>query len=228
MKLTADRAFADPEKAARRLLEHAHAFEPIQDGRIYIEKLNGPFLYVDRGSPAEYSAGLKLAIERGWLELHDSGTYVKFTAAGADSVRLMARDGWQRTFRGSDTYRTGGHSHALRDAAAYITGLPKERTDLALWQAAIEALILVARSGSGLANSESDALAIMIPTYKYVSRHTRSGVSTSAIELARRSIEETAAEQGITDPELIRICTSGIEIVVREIVSCGSRTGGHA
>jgi hypothetical protein len=36
---------ADPEKAARRLLEHAHAFEPIQDGRIYIEKLNGPFLF---------------------------------------------------------------------------------------------------------------------------------------------------------------------------------------
>ena len=41
MKLTADRPFADPDKAARRLLEHAHAFEPIQEGRIYIEKLNG-------------------------------------------------------------------------------------------------------------------------------------------------------------------------------------------
>ena len=41
MKLTADRPFADPDKAARRLMEHAHAFEPIQDGRIYIEKLNG-------------------------------------------------------------------------------------------------------------------------------------------------------------------------------------------
>jgi hypothetical protein len=84
LKLTTDRPFADPDKAARRLLEHAHAFEPIQDGRIYIEKLNGPFLYIDKGSPAEYSAGLKLAIERGWLEIHDSGTFVKFTAAGAD------------------------------------------------------------------------------------------------------------------------------------------------
>jgi len=49
-------------------MHHAHAFEPIQDGRIYIEKINGPFLYVDRGTPAEYSAGLKFAIERGWLE----------------------------------------------------------------------------------------------------------------------------------------------------------------
>jgi hypothetical protein len=84
LKLTTDRPFADPDKAARRLLEHAHAFEPIQEGRIYIEKLNGPFLFIDKGSPAEYTAGLDLAIARGWLELHDSGTYVKFTAAGAD------------------------------------------------------------------------------------------------------------------------------------------------
>ena len=70
---------------------HGHiaaAFEPIQDGRIYIEKLNGPFLFGDKGTPAEYSAGLKLAIERGWFEIHDSGTFVKFTAAGAD---LFAR-----------------------------------------------------------------------------------------------------------------------------------------
>jgi hypothetical protein len=43
MKLTTDRPFTDPEKAARRLLEHAHVFEPIQDGRIYIEKINGPY-----------------------------------------------------------------------------------------------------------------------------------------------------------------------------------------
>jgi len=35
----------------------------------------------------------------------------------------------------------------LRDAADYITALPKEQSDLAPWQVAIEALILVARSG---------------------------------------------------------------------------------
>ena len=66
LKLTSDRPFADPKKAARRLLEHAHAFEPIQEGRIYIEKLNGPFLFGDKGTPAEYSAGMKLAVERGF------------------------------------------------------------------------------------------------------------------------------------------------------------------
>jgi len=84
LKLTADRPFATPDKAARRLLEHAHAFDPVQEGRIYIEKINGPFLFGDKGTPAEYSAGLELAVTRGWLELHESGTYVRFTTTGAD------------------------------------------------------------------------------------------------------------------------------------------------
>ena len=39
-------AFADPEKAARRLMEHARAFESMQEGRIYIEDSSTrPFLY---------------------------------------------------------------------------------------------------------------------------------------------------------------------------------------
>jgi hypothetical protein len=41
-------------------------------------------LFELRASPAEYSAGLKLAINRGWLAMHESGTYVKFSQAGAD------------------------------------------------------------------------------------------------------------------------------------------------
>ena len=84
MKLTTDRPYTDPEKAARRLMEHARACEPVQDSRIYIEKLNGPFLFIDKGSPAEYTAGLELAISRGWLKLHESGTFVRLTQTGAD------------------------------------------------------------------------------------------------------------------------------------------------
>jgi hypothetical protein len=76
--------FADPEAAAKKLMEIANAVEPVQDGRIFIELINGPFLYEHRGSPAEYGAGLKLAIDRGWLWKHESGTYVKLTQAGAD------------------------------------------------------------------------------------------------------------------------------------------------
>jgi hypothetical protein len=84
MKTTADRPYADPQKAARRLMEHARAFEPVQDGRVYIEKINAPFLYVDKGTAAEHKAGLDYAIAQGWIELHESGTYVRFTPAGND------------------------------------------------------------------------------------------------------------------------------------------------
>jgi hypothetical protein len=41
-------------------------------------------LFKDKGSPAKYGAGMALAIERGWLTMHESGTYVRFTPAGAD------------------------------------------------------------------------------------------------------------------------------------------------
>jgi hypothetical protein len=74
----------DPEKAARKLIEIANSIEPAQDGRIFIELINWPFLSEHKGSPAEYKAGLDLAIARGWLWLHESGTYVKFTHAGAE------------------------------------------------------------------------------------------------------------------------------------------------
>jgi hypothetical protein len=84
MKYAAARPYADPEKAARKLLELANTVEAVQDGRIHIEKINAPFLFKEGGSPAEYGAGLALAIARGWLWRHESGTYVKFTPAGAE------------------------------------------------------------------------------------------------------------------------------------------------
>ena len=83
MKFAADRPYSDPEKAARKLLEIANTVEVTQDGRIHIEKINGPFLFREKGTPAEYKAGLDLAIERGWLVMHESGTFVRFTQAGA-------------------------------------------------------------------------------------------------------------------------------------------------
>jgi hypothetical protein len=84
MKFATDRPYADPKAAARKLVEIANSVEAVQDGRIHIELLNGPLLFEHKASPAEYTAGLKLAIERGWIEMHESGTYVKFTQAGAE------------------------------------------------------------------------------------------------------------------------------------------------
>ena len=88
MKLTTNRPLADPEKAARRLMQHAHAFD---HGRIYIEKVNDPFLFGDKGTPEEYAAGLDgRSIALGWLELHDSGTFVRFGQAGRTCSRRSA------------------------------------------------------------------------------------------------------------------------------------------
>jgi hypothetical protein len=84
MKYANDRPFADPEAAARKLIEIANTVEAPQDGRIHIEKINGPMLYEFRATPAEYRASLNLAIAKGWLTIHRSGVYVQFTQAGAE------------------------------------------------------------------------------------------------------------------------------------------------
>jgi hypothetical protein len=84
MKYAADRPYADPEAAARKLIEIANSVEAVQDDRIHIELLNGPMLFELKATPAEYSARLKLAIDRGWLKMHESGSCVKFTQAGAE------------------------------------------------------------------------------------------------------------------------------------------------
>jgi hypothetical protein len=56
MKYAADRPLADPDNAARKLVEIANAAEPDRDGRIAIELINQPFLSAG-GSPDEYRAG---------------------------------------------------------------------------------------------------------------------------------------------------------------------------
>jgi hypothetical protein len=45
MKFATDRPYADPETAARKLIEIANSVEAVQDGRIYIELVNAPFLF---------------------------------------------------------------------------------------------------------------------------------------------------------------------------------------
>lgn len=75
-KFTASRPYSDPEAAARRILEIANSIEPAMKGRIYTELVNGPFLFRDGGSVAEYGAGLRVLIERKQLFLHESGTFL--------------------------------------------------------------------------------------------------------------------------------------------------------
>ena len=84
MRFVQESRFADSDVAARKLVEIANGIEAVQDGRIYIELVNSAFL--DAGAtPDQYRAALARAISKGWLWRHESGTYVKFTPAGADT-----------------------------------------------------------------------------------------------------------------------------------------------
>jgi len=89
MKHAEDRPYADPETAARKLVEIAAATPAVQDGRIYIERINSQFVALLKGSKGspEFGAGIAYAKERGWLEVHESGTYVRLTSAPKDLLK---------------------------------------------------------------------------------------------------------------------------------------------
>ncbi|WP_439371556.1 hypothetical protein ACRQ5Q_38955 [Bradyrhizobium sp. PMVTL-01] len=71
------------------MLELAAGIEPVHDGRIHIAKINGPFLSKEgcKAAGAEFGAGIRFAVERGWPELHESGTYVKLLKPGEDLLK---------------------------------------------------------------------------------------------------------------------------------------------
>jgi hypothetical protein len=83
MKFVEPSHFNDPDAAARKLVQIANASAKVQDGRIYIELINSPFLK-EGGTPDQFRSALARAITLGWLWPHESGTYVKFTPAGAE------------------------------------------------------------------------------------------------------------------------------------------------
>ena len=59
----------------------------------------------------------------------------------------MADEGWQRKFKDPIPLPDGRELVTLRGAADYITSLPEKETNLPDWQVAMEALLLVSRSG---------------------------------------------------------------------------------
>lgn len=59
----------------------------------------------------------------------------------------MRRSGWARKFNEPIPLPKGKPLTTLRDAATYITKLPKAEHDAPEWQAAMEALLLVAEHG---------------------------------------------------------------------------------
>lgn len=85
MKHAERRPYADPQAAARKLLELAASVEAIS-GRIHIEKINGPFLSKSgcNATGPEFGAGIRYAIDKGWIDLHESGTYITLMPPSAD------------------------------------------------------------------------------------------------------------------------------------------------
>jgi hypothetical protein len=83
MKFVEPTHLADPDAAARKLVEIAIGIEAVHDGRIHIERVNGAFLEAG-GTPDQFHAALARGITLGCLWRHESGTYVKFTPAGAE------------------------------------------------------------------------------------------------------------------------------------------------
>ena len=60
---------------------------------------------------------------------------------------VISDRGWSREFDDPIVLPEGEKLRTLRDAATYVTGLPKKESAQPEWQAAIEALILVADRG---------------------------------------------------------------------------------
>ena len=81
-KFVDDHPFADRDAAARKIIEIANDVEAVQNGRIYIERVNAPFLAVG-GTGDDFRARIECAIALGWIWMHESGTYVRFTDSGA-------------------------------------------------------------------------------------------------------------------------------------------------
>ena len=87
MKFAEPRPFSDPEAAVRKLIEIANAAEPrrrARPGRPHLYRAGQWPLSRRRRQSGRIPRGIERAIAKGWLWRHESGTYVKFTDAGAE------------------------------------------------------------------------------------------------------------------------------------------------
>jgi hypothetical protein len=76
-----------------------------------------------------------------------TGGATRYRSPGIGEKNPVADKGWQREFEDPIRLPDGRTLVTLRDAATYVTGLPKREAALPEWQAAIEVLILVADLG---------------------------------------------------------------------------------
>ena len=112
MKYATERPYSDPEKAARRILEIANSVEAIQDGRIHVEKINGPFCF----GTAEARPNTALACRS---RSSAAGSICTGLALTRDS-RLQALS-WARQDIGSEREPTAGETWLIAIRPGYPT-----------------------------------------------------------------------------------------------------------
>jgi hypothetical protein len=94
MKFVSPSHFTDPDAAARKLVQIANASEVVQEGRIYIELVNNPFLN-DGGTPDQCRAALARAVTVGLAVAARVRNLCEIHACRRRAFRLMAAKGWQ-------------------------------------------------------------------------------------------------------------------------------------
>src|SRR5258705_7323429 len=114
----------------------------------------------------------------------------------------MGDNGWQRKFEDPIPLPNGKKLVTLRDAADYITSLPKKESDLPEWQTAIEVQMLVSRSGP--------TMMARIGVMRALNRH----VEGCSISSAKIPIGETEAEAGSVISPLV----TGLDAVRRTLL----------
>src|SRR5260370_39084452 len=82
MKFREDRLFAGVDAAVKKLMEIANGLEPDHAGRIHIGPINKLFMDAG-GSPPEYSAAVKAARHRRYMNMPTSGGSRSFIPRGA-------------------------------------------------------------------------------------------------------------------------------------------------
>ncbi|WP_245326636.1 hypothetical protein [Bradyrhizobium sacchari] len=112
--MTDERAFADPETAARKLVEIAAATPAVQDGRIYIERINAQFvaLLKDSRGHLEFGAGINFA-HRTRLALDVRKRHrCEADAAGPSSIGTVGTESSRRRWFRLASIRAGGSAPA--------------------------------------------------------------------------------------------------------------------
>jgi hypothetical protein len=110
-----------------------------------------------------------------WVFRREFKSLLNSISSSVGLIDSMRPAGWTRKFNEPTPLPKGKPLTTLRDAALYITKLPKAEHDAPEWQAAMEALLLVAEHGG-------PTMLARIGVMRALNRHVESDFQTGAQE----------------------------------------------